>query len=113
LFRIPARKGSFIIWDSRTAHGNWPNQRSVEWRKVCYMTFYPQPKQLDMRKRIHDKFEHMLPDHSKKVLTLEGKRIYGLEAYPEDDDKEKREKGEPEKRWSVDMDAYYSFFLYV
>jgi hypothetical protein len=40
LQRLFARRGSLIIWNSQTPHGNWPNQLSDEWRKVSAFSFH-------------------------------------------------------------------------
>jgi len=38
--KITLRKGSFIIWDSRTLHANYANRSSV-FRVVQYITYFP------------------------------------------------------------------------
>lgn len=35
-------KGSLLLWDSRTPHGNWPNESS-QWRMVQYTGMFPAP----------------------------------------------------------------------
>ncbi len=41
--KITMRAGSICIWDSRTPHGNWPNERTNEWRLCLYQTFFCVP----------------------------------------------------------------------
>mmetsp|Transcript_735 Transcript_735/g.1074 ORF Transcript_735/g.1074 Transcript_735/m.1074 type:complete len:328 (+) Transcript_735:93-1076(+) len=103
LFRIPARKGSLILWDSRTAHGNWPNQGSSEWRKVWYVTFYPRPDDPKLRKRIEFR-SRRLPHETQDILTVEGRQIFAKEEY---NDKE------IEGEWLVDLEAKYSNLVFL
>jgi len=42
LQKIPMRAGSVVLWDSRTPHGNFPNQ-SGSWRLCQYLGFHPAP----------------------------------------------------------------------
>ncbi len=81
LFRIPARRGSLIIWDSRTAHGNWPNQRSYEWRKVLYMTFFQRPKDPLAQKMYQKLFEAQLTDETQAAMTDLGRKVFAIEDY--------------------------------
>ena len=102
LFRIPARKGSLILWDSRTAHGNWPNQGSSEWRKVWYVSFYPRPAEPFLRNLICGRYKE-LPDDTQAILTVEGRRIFAQEEY---NDKE------IEGEWLVDLESPFSRLVF-
>eukprot|EP01052_Picozoa_sp_SAG31_P028679 SAG31_NODE_2789_length_5089_cov_4.516433_1_plen_400_part_00 len=42
LVRIPMRPGSVCLWDSRTPHGNFPNE-SNQWRLCQYIGLHPAP----------------------------------------------------------------------
>jgi ectoine hydroxylase-related dioxygenase (phytanoyl-CoA dioxygenase family) len=42
LQRLPMRPGSVCLWDSRTPHGNFPNE-SGHWRVCQYIGFHPAP----------------------------------------------------------------------
>jgi len=84
--RIFMRKGSILMWDSRTPHGNYPNE-SNGFRIVQYTGMFPVPyndpsaiaiRQTDMKNVI--KF---CPFPIQ--LSQLGKRVLGIEGYPEEE----------------------------
>lgn len=85
LARILAKRGSLILWDSRTPHGNWPQEESDEWRKVLYMTFFPTPNNEELIvNRKHEiegtsAYEPMVAE-----LDAVGRRLFALDPYPEE-----------------------------
>mmetsp|Transcript_23782 Transcript_23782/g.66649 ORF Transcript_23782/g.66649 Transcript_23782/m.66649 type:complete len:364 (-) Transcript_23782:181-1272(-) len=85
LARILAKRGSLILWDSRTPHGNWPQQESDEWRKVLYMTFFPTPDDayLVARRKIQIKGTTDLKPMVAELNAV-GRRLFALDPYPEE-----------------------------
>jgi hypothetical protein len=74
--RMPIRKGSLLIWDSRLPHGNYPND-SANPRIVQYMHMAPvtdlaiRPFPIDCKKDFMTGY---------KPSSL-GKKLYGIEAW--------------------------------
>jgi len=88
--KIFMRKGSILLWDSRTPHGNYPNESSG-WRIVQYTGMFPVPyfepnaaQILETRKtNINQMFKY-----SKKPvpqLTPLGKKILGIDKYSDEE----------------------------
>lgn len=50
LQRLPMRPGSVCLWDSRTPHGNFPNE-GRSWRVCQYVGFHPAPHPVRIRAR--------------------------------------------------------------
>eukprot|EP00051_Salpingoeca_urceolata_P023764 m.408878 g.408878 ORF g.408878 m.408878 type:complete len:362 (-) comp20150_c5_seq3:736-1821(-) len=73
--RIPMRKGSFVIWDSRLPHGNWPNEDD-SFRMVLYLTMFPAPvkdeRSTGLRRCEYEDFVE------KRILTPLGSKILGV-----------------------------------
>mmetsp|Transcript_9464 Transcript_9464/g.21652 ORF Transcript_9464/g.21652 Transcript_9464/m.21652 type:complete len:311 (+) Transcript_9464:30-962(+) len=81
LFRIPCPRGSLIVWDSRTAHGNWPNQGTDEWRKVLYMSYFvPDAFEAEMYRKHFNSLLNYNP-LSRQVLTEAGKKLFAQVEY--------------------------------
>ncbi|MDP2438087.1 MAG: phytanoyl-CoA dioxygenase family protein [archaeon] len=69
--RLPVRKGSSVIWNSLTLHGNYPND-SDRFRMVAYARMLPHNR--GFTPLIHD--AQRLPEGF--VLTALGHRLFGL-----------------------------------
>lgn len=88
--QIHLRKGSFLIWDSRIAHGNFPNDNN-QFRIVQYITFEPakEDNQREVRDRIeafqmrstNTKMNEDLCDFPYPQLTQLGEKILGLRSW--------------------------------
>ncbi|CAF2158463.1 unnamed protein product [Rotaria magnacalcarata] len=88
--QIHVRKGSFIVWDSRLPHGNFPNEND-QFRIVQYITFEP-PKDADnyeLTNRINafhmrtlsSKADEQLIGFPEPKLTELGEKIVGLRSW--------------------------------
>jgi ectoine hydroxylase-related dioxygenase (phytanoyl-CoA dioxygenase family) len=87
--RIFMRKGSILMWDSRTPHGNYPNE-SNGFRIVQYTGMYPYPhKDIDAQEILGQRKREMKNLFKYSIfpinLTPLGKKICGLEDYGEDE----------------------------
>jgi len=87
--RILMRKGSILMWDSRTPHGNWPNQ-SNGFRIVQYTGMFPVPYYEPTPERILASRQadiKQILKYSKAPVTITdlGKKITGLENYPKEE----------------------------
>jgi len=74
------RPGSLLMWDSRTPHGNFPNESS-DFRIVQYTGMFPVPwKDADFDVILEERRGEMtkLVSSRKTSLTLLGKKNYGL-----------------------------------
>ncbi|CAF3887190.1 unnamed protein product [Rotaria sp. Silwood2] len=85
--QIHVQKGSFIVWDSRLPHGNFPNE-SDQFRIVQYITFQP-AKEDDKReltsridafhmRTLSSKVDEQLDGFPEPQLTELGEKIVGL-----------------------------------
>lgn len=84
---IHVRKGSFIIWDSRIPHGNFPNNND-QFRIVQYITFEPakEDNQREVKERIeafrlrssNSKINEFFQEFPYPELTELGEKILGL-----------------------------------
>jgi len=74
--KITMRPGSLLIWDSRTPHGNYPNEGS-QFRMVQYLTFFP--AQHDLQTQRKQLMTHAL---DKVALSDLGKKVTALLPYP-------------------------------
>jgi len=78
LTKITMRPGSLVIWDSRTPHGNFPND-SANFRIVQYLTFYPQPSAEEKRTDTSSIL------HRDVQLSELGRKIAGFDLYHPDE----------------------------
>ena len=79
--KVPMRAGSMVIWDSRTPHGNWPNEQSDEIRQVLYLTYFPAPTDRLVRCHIQNRASRY--SFVPKLSPL-GRLIYAVEPYSEE-----------------------------
>jgi len=79
--KITMRAGSICIWDSRTPHGNWPNEGTAEWRCCFYLTYFCQPESELVRKMWGEMCARMAFAGG---LTPLGRKVFGLDAWPAD-----------------------------
>lgn len=49
--KVPLRQGDVVLWDSRTAHGNFPNTSNTDYRLVSYLTYGRAPSDPQTRKK--------------------------------------------------------------
>jgi len=85
---ITLRKGSLLIWDSRTPHGNFPNDDS-HFRVVQYITFFP--AQESDKKLVEDRLDAFYmrtnddpsKDWQPPKLTELGEKILGWRKWKE------------------------------
>jgi len=84
--RIFMRKGSILMWDSRTPHGNYPNE-SNGFRIVQYTGMFPvpndDPEAIAMRKSDMNNIIKYCPRPIQ--LSELGKRVLGLEDFTEEE----------------------------
>lgn len=73
------RAGSICIWDSRTPHGNWPNEDSDEWRMCFYITYFCQPEDEGVRRKWSQMCSGLPFVHA---LTPLGRKLFALDAWP-------------------------------
>ena len=74
--RMPLRKGSLLVWDSRLPHGNFPNN-SDQMRIVQYLHMAPIA---DQALRPYPISKEDLPDEFH--LTDLGEKLYGFQSWP-------------------------------
>ncbi|CAF0728421.1 unnamed protein product [Adineta steineri] len=88
--QIHVRKGSFVVWDSRLPHGNFPNQND-QFRIVQYIAFEPAKEDdknevtnridvVDMR-RSSPTADEQLAGFPEPELTELGEKIIGLRSW--------------------------------
>jgi len=85
--KITMRPGSLLMWDSRTPHGNFPNESS-DFRIVQYTGMFPVPwKDADFDVILEERRGEMtkLVSSRKTSLTLLGKKITALVDYEEEE----------------------------
>jgi len=83
IIRITMRPGSLLMWDSRTPHGNWPND-SDKWRMVQYTGMCPTPD--DRRIQDHRKMEcEKMIRLTNANLTQLGRKVLGTQFYDHDE----------------------------
>lgn len=82
--KISMRPGSITIWDSRTPHGNFPNE-DTSYRMCQYITFFPAPQDPKFLKPRQEEITMCLDHNPPPKLTLEGKKICGFEEYTEEE----------------------------
>jgi len=76
--KIPMRKGSLLIWDSRLPHGNFPNNNH-QIRAVQYITFFPsqEEKEEEVNKRLGSFYVRLNTSENQVKLTELGEKILG------------------------------------
>jgi len=119
--RITMRKGSICCWDSRTPHGNWPNDNDKP-RMVLYTALFPIPhdEKYEMRMEAREaEIKHYLKMRSKMTelknphdpveLTDLGKKIHGLKRWYEkgETDEGKQEQAPAAHGGVVDLHARF------
>lgn len=72
--RICMRPGSLLIWDSRTPHGNYPNE-GFDWRMVMYVTMETGPEDDVVSQADRDYLLHFIRGIE---LTPHGQRVARL-----------------------------------
>jgi len=81
--KITVRKGSFIIWDSRMPHGNYPNDDNT-FRMVQYISFLPASEDQDIIERRQESLrERTQSSYRFKYLefTELGEKIMGIKSW--------------------------------
>lgn len=69
--KVPLRKGDIVLWDSRTAHGNFPNTSKTDYRLVAYLTYgVAPPRGTDVRRAL----ENMRIESFKKGTIMHSNR---------------------------------------
>jgi len=82
--KITMRSGSLLMWDSRTPHGNFPNE-SQHFRIVQYTGMFPVPNDEIIKEQRLDMVSYLLRKRNVELTDL-GKKIAGTEDYTEDEE---------------------------
>lgn len=86
IVRVPMPKRSLLIWNSMLPHGNFPNTSATEFRMVQYVKMIPVEDAREFEPAIRatdfDKSQWFPQDYE---LTQLGKRLYGVEEWPEEE----------------------------
>jgi len=79
--KITMRAGSLLMWDSRTPHGNYPNESS-NFRIVQYTGMFPVPQNKDLQDMRRELLSCYVRDSNVNLTEL-GKKIAGISDYEE------------------------------
>lgn len=79
--KITMRRGSLLMWDSRTPHGNYPNE-SDYFRIVQYTGMFPVPQQKELQEMRSELSSGFVVDYDVTLSDL-GKKIAGISDYEE------------------------------